>query len=383
MATELEDFLQKEAEENNKIERNDKLNYIRETNQIYIVINNFANVQSKDYRCYVIQQKELVILFLKENINIDIDGLKKIIRDDTVIHSYGINNIRIILDKNAFNAEIKVSNGKTNGVLKSVLFSEAEISLSHLQIPSELKQYPEYIKMIENISNIKELDMKTLSNIVKAVNANANSSQEDKISDKSLILNTIDVFESDMPNISIDFKDKLNAIKNYFTTHIDSHREHLVTLEFLLDSTTKPFTQAVLEIKNKEISIKFYLFLALSYLAGQFQRKIEQSKPLRGNRKRYIKYCNEILSGKRSFKKMDNLITYLKSQNPQFNQKHPIDDDKANLQELKFILDNTLKHHNHDLAKNMKVLFNPKAKRPRNRILKLMGFPTIGNDAEV
>jgi len=367
---------------------------VRDLNNLYLVINNFAKVRSSDYRCYITPQRLLVILFLVDDIDIDTNRLEESIIDETVLRSYGINSIEVILDKNDFDAELEIYDGENKGILEGISSPAGNLSLFYSQVSSKLIQHPEYKQMIENILEIKGLDQHTLFTLLENIDANTDTdTREVKTSDKSLILNTIEVFLSDMSEVSEEYIEKLYAVREYFYSSSDNleaiagdaERGQSSTLQFLLGSDPKPFINSTFELKLKgrEICIKCYLLFALSYQAYHLQRKVEQSKLLRRNAKRQIGYCQEILSGKRDFKRMDKLIDYLTHQNPQFNPQHPTEDDKANIQELIFILENKQEYYYHHLAKSMKTLFDPKSHRPLNRILTLLGFPSIGNDTKV
>lgn len=381
--TKLEDFLQVDMERNQAL---------LDMNGLYKVINHFAKVHSSDYRCYVTQKRELVVLFLVDAVDIDIDALKQTILDETVIRIHGIETIVVILDKNAFDAEIEASGGKTNGDLDAFLSPEIAFTLYNPQGSSKLILPLEYQEMVGDIFGIEELKMGTLIRLLEELDANADASlQEVRISDRYLILNTIEVFKSDMTEMHSEFSGKLDAIRDYFFPDSDkteaiagkAEKGQMFTLKFLLGAAPEPFTHTRLIVKGREMSIKCYLFFALSYLAWQLQRKVEQSKHLRANRKRHIKYCNEILSGERGFKRMDNIVKYLELQNPHFSPGHVTEDDKANIRELKSIFNSSLEYYGHNLARDMQVLFGTKARRPLNRMLRLMGFSGIGNDTKV
>lgn len=364
----------------------------QDLNDLYLVINNFAKVRSSDYRCYVTPQRVLVTLFLVDDIDIETDMLEETIINETVLRSYGISSVKVILDKNAFDVELEYSNAGVISNLGSISSPTGNLRLLYSQVSSKLIQLPEYKQMIDDILKIEGLDQHTLLTLLETIDVNTDTDTRDvKMSDRYLILNTIEVFLSDMTDVSSVDRDKLDAIREYFYPHSDDleaiagdlEKGQLSTLQFLLGSDPKPFVYSAFTLKGREICIKCYLLFALSYQAFQLERKVEQSKHLRSAAKRQIGYCQEILSGERDFKRMDKLIDYLTLQNPQFNPQHPTERDKANLKELIFILENKQEHYYHRLAKSMKTLFDPKSHRPLNRILTLIGFPSIGNSTKV
>ena len=120
-------------------------------NNLYRVINKYAKVRSSDYRCYVTPQRELVILFLVDGIDIDADNLKNTIFDKTVLRAYDINSIEVILDKNTFDAEL-VASSKEEGVvnLEDINFKDINFKFYYSQVAPKLMQYPKYERMIDS-----------------------------------------------------------------------------------------------------------------------------------------------------------------------------------------------------------------------------------------
>ena len=366
----------------------------QDLNELYAVINRHAGVRSSDYRCYVTPQRVLVILFLEDVPYLDKDALAQTIIDDTQIGTYAIEDVEVELDKNAFDMEVDSSTSGRVDTLDMLVSPAGEIHLHTLKLPEDLEHHPDYKEIVERISGIEGIDLSTLAALLGYFDTSSGSNTaEVRISDRYIIANTIEVFLSDIRNAP-DNRHMRNSTKNilnyFYPTDDDTEfgeskkaKEWLSTLNYLLGASPAPFSRRTATIRGKEVSIKTYLLFCLSYLAYRLQRKVERSKPLRKNASRHIRYIEEILSGKRDFRRMTALADYLAVSNPEFNPRHPTQRDKDNLEELIFILENKQEYYYHQLAKSMKTLFGVKGHRPLNRMLELLGFPTIGNDTKV
>jgi len=367
----------------------------QDLNELYAVINHYADVRSSDYRCYVTPQRVLVILFLQDVSGLDKGALAQTVIDDTQIGTYAIEDVEMELDKEAFDATVDSPPFEKRDAIEMVVSPMGEVHLHQFEFPGDLEQSPDYKEMVERISGIEGMDLSTLAMLLGHFDTSSDSNTaEVRIADKYIVANTIEVFLSDIQN-SPEYDhmhELLSHLRDYFYPSNDEEkkaiastkdREHLSTMTYLLGAPAAPFSRHTITIKGKEISIKVYLLFCLSYLAYRLQRRAERSKPLRRNAKRHIRYIKEILSGERDFRRMTALVDYLRVPNPEFNPSHPTQRDRDNLEELITILDNKQEYYYHHLAKSMKLLFGANGHRPLNRMLGLLGFPTIGNDTKV
>lgn len=362
-------------------------------NELYSVINQRTNVRSSDYRCYVTPQQILLVLFLKDVSGLDKSTLTKSILDDTNIGTYAIKDVEVLLDKETFNAEVDSPPSGKIDIAEMTVYPVGNFRLYQLASLEDLKSRPDLKEIVNKILGIEGIDLSTLKALLVHLDISAiSNTTKIKDTDRYIIANTVKVFLSDIedsPDSEHYTREFGSNIINYFyppynDTDLEESQmtdEALSTLIYLLGTPPVPFSRRTVIVEGTEISIKTYLLFCLSYLAYRLQRKADLSKPMRKNTKRYINYAKEMLSGSRSFN-INAFINYLTVLNPEFNPNHPTQKDKDNLKELILILDNRLEYYYHYLAQSMEVLFG-EGHRPRNRLLHLFGFPTIGNDTKV
>ena len=124
--------------------------------------------------------------------------------------------------------------------------------------------------------------------------------------------------------------------------------------------------------------MKLYLLLCVSYDSFIKIRKMEQTRDMRKNKKRYIDTIQEIF-----FKEMNKInskliIVYMKKQNPTFSKDNITDSDLRILRELVMIIEQRPEFYSHRIAMVMVSMFGA-SRRPLNRFLNLLKFKSIGN----
>ena len=391
--TELENFMQ------NGMTRSE---IIPDLNALYTLINNNCEAKSNDYACYVTPKRELLIFFSYGNLKCPYDELIQLIYDETVIRSYDIETIKIVssddFDSDYFSYKRKKEPSITDKRvdLDSYTF-EGNFTLEHLDL---LESLPEkYHHIIESITEIKGLSFSTIHTIMEYTlidnNSTKNESLPIKLDDRYIVLNTLEVFLSDISKTGnyVLFKGEILQIKEYFYDDIEledkditqerNEKGKLATIKYLFGADLSPFSQRDIVSAGRQISIKFYLLLSVTYFEYTRMRKMERTAKMRKNKKRNIAYIDKILSSERTPASYPLIDAYLKGIDYRYSPDGLTTEDVDELEELKIILDKRPEYFSRHIADIMNEILGKKSSVLINRYLGFAGFKGIGHSYKV
>ena len=290
--TRLEDFLQ---------DGMTRSEIVPDLNGLYALINRHCEVDSSEYRCYITPRREMLVLFSSTGEpKCSSDELIQLIYDETVLKSYGIQEIKFVsaddfeenhysLGESSYSEEIQDYAGERID-LEDYSF-QGSFALVSLALPESLP--PDYRDIVEAIVQIKGMSLSTLREIIESSQSAGippeNESFPVSLNDRYIILNTLEVFLADIANTADygGFKEELQEMKEYFyddagleegdATRERKEKEKLITLNYLIGEDTTPFSRRDITIAGRKISIKLYLLLAFSYFQYARMRKMERS----------------------------------------------------------------------------------------------------------
>ncbi len=380
---------------------------IPDLNALYTVINNKCNTKSSDYVCYVTPKRELLVLFTYDNLKCSSEELIQLIYDETVIRSYDIETI-IIMSADDFDInyitpqEFSSKDEEVQSIvndrvdLDDYIF-EGNLTLENLEL---IKSLPtKYRPIIKDITQIKGLSFSTLQIIMGYFLADNNllkyKNSPIKLDDRRIVLNTLEVFLSDISKTGnyVLFKEEILQIKEYFYNDIEledkditqerNEKGKLATIKYLFGADLSPFSQRDIISTGRQISIKFYLLLSVTYFEYTRMRKMERTAKMRKNKKRNIAYIDKILSGERTPASYPLIDAYLKGIDYRYSPDGLTTEDVDELEELKIILDKRPEYFSRHIADVMNEILGKKSSVLINRYLGFAGFKGIGHSCKV
>ena len=394
LATSIEDFIKTGMTRNEIAE---------DLNMLYCIINDISGVKSRDYRCYVTPERELIIQFLTKTKKLIPEDLIKRILDESTMALHGIEDIQLYMYKEA-NDEITLENTieHRSAEMRDLedFISEEVISMNVIVIDDTIELFPFYQSLINEITTIKGFSFSTLSRLLTQLSDNNTHREENtkiRLQDKAIIHNTLDVFLEDIKNTQsfTSFKEQSLELRLFLNgnstgSQVDeneatdgaSQKEILSFLQYFLGAESTPFLQRTILYKNRYINIKFYLLLCLTYYAYIKLRKMERTIKMRKNKKRHIDYINAVLSGEYISIVSKHIIEYLHTQNDTFNPNSISQSDIDELKELIEIIEKRPEYYSRILAEANIEMFG-KGLRPLNKYLHIFGFKGIGNSTKI
>lgn len=376
---------------------------IPDLNALYTVINNKCNTKSSDYVCYVTPKRELHVLFTYVNLKCSSEELIQLIYDETVIRSYEIVAIKIMsaddfdinyITPQEFSSKDEEGQSIVNDRvdLDDYIF-EGNLTLDNLELLESLPK--KYRRIIKDITQIKGLSFSTLqiimgyfledNNLLKYKNLPI------KLDDRYIVLNTLEVFLSDISKTGdyLLFKEEILQIKEYFYDDIEledkeitkerNEKGKLATIKYLFGADISPFSQRNIVSTGREISIKFYLLLSITYFEYTRMRKMGRTIEMRKNKKRHISYIDKILLGENTPANYPLIDAYLKDIDYRYSLDGLTTEDIYKLEELKKNLDRRPEYFSRHVASIMNEMLGKKSSVLINRYLGFVGFKGIGH----